>query len=95
MLKSGKTMVTGHTHRQLVRPYTDFGGLRYGIECGTLAEPFGGHADYAADNPRDWTSGFVVLTFKNGRLFDPELVRVVERGVYQFRGEWIDVSGNA
>ena len=92
VLKSGKTMVTGHTHRQLVRPYTDFGGLRYGIECGTLAEPFGGHADYADDNPRDWTSGFVVLTFKKGRLFDPELVRVVERGVYQFRGEWVNVS---
>ncbi|UCH82971.1 MAG: metallophosphoesterase [Candidatus Latescibacterota bacterium] len=89
---SGKTIVTGHTHRQLVRPFNDYNGVRYGIECGTLCEPYARQFDYSNDNPRDHTSGFCVLTFKDSRLLYPELVRVVKSGVYEFRGDWHDVE---
>jgi len=61
VLKSGKSMVTGHTHKLLVRPYADYSGVRYGIECGTLADPMGPQFRYVDNNPRDWHPGFVIL----------------------------------
>ena len=86
-VNAGKTIVTGHTHQQKITPWTDYNGTRYGIECGTMAEPYGPQFMYAEDNPKSHISGFVVLTIKDGEMLYPEVVRAVEDGVYEFRGE--------
>jgi predicted phosphodiesterase len=91
-LKAGKTMVTGHTHQQGCTPFTDYNGTRYGIEAGTMAEPFGAQFEYAEDGPRNWVSGFVVLTFVDGNMMLPEFVRVVDVGLYEFRGKRWEVK---
>lgn len=89
--ESGRSMVTGHLHSLKVTPYTDYNGTRYGVDSGTLQDPFGPMFTYSEDRARDWRSGFVVLTFKNGRLLWPEVVHVAEPGVVEFRGELYDV----
>jgi len=88
---AGKSMVTGHTHQQRVTPFVDYNGVRWGVECGTMAEPYGSQFVYTEDNPRQHISGFIVLTFRNGVMMTPEPVRVIEPGVYEFRGEWRNV----
>ena len=86
---AGRTMVTGHLHSQKVSPFTDYNGDRWGVDAGTLAEIYGPHAtDYTEDSPRNWRSGFAVLTFADGRLLQPELVRVMDdKGRVDFRGK--------
>lgn len=88
---SGKTMVTGHLHSLKVAPWTDYNGTRWGVDTGTLADTYGPQFGYLENNPRSWVSGFVVLTFRNGKLMWPELCRVVEEGRVDFRGELISV----
>jgi UDP-2,3-diacylglucosamine pyrophosphatase LpxH len=87
-LKSGKTIVTGHLHRLAVTPWADYNGRRWGVDTGTLANPHGPQFDYAENNPSPHTSGFAVLTFKDGMLLPPELVEVIDEKAY-FRGECI------
>lgn len=88
---SGKTMVTGHLHSQNIRPFTDYNGTRYGIDTGCVADPYHRAFSYAEDNPRNWISGFAVLTFKDGQLLYPELCSVWNKNSVQFRGEVIKV----
>lgn len=90
-LWAGMTMVTGHLHSLKVTPLTDLTETRWGVDTGTLAEPFGPQFAYAEENPRNWRSGFVVLTIQKGVLRWPEVVHVVEPGVVEFRGELIEV----
>lgn len=93
-VSSGRSMVTGHLHSLKVTPYTDYNGTRFGVDCGTMADPWGPQfRDYMEDNPRNWRSGFVVLTFSAGRLLWPEVVSVLEehKGLVEFRGEVIKV----
>lgn len=90
-LWAGKTMVTGHLHSLKVTPFTDYNGIRYGIDTGTLADLDGEQFDYGEDNPRNHRSGFIVLTFRNGELLWPEIVAVVDKTHVQFRGEIIEV----
>lgn len=85
VMKAGVSMVTGHTHRLGVRPYTDMRGTRYGIETGTLAEPWGPQFRYVEQNPRNWQMGFVVLTIDGDNVF-PEAVEVKD-GAAWFRGK--------
>jgi hypothetical protein len=88
-LASGKTMVTGHLHSLKVTPYDDYNGTRWGVDTGTLAAKEGEQfVDYTEDNPRNWRSGFAVLTFHKGRLLWPEVVNVrdEEAGEVEFRG---------
>jgi hypothetical protein len=86
-LAAGKSFVTGHTHVGAVNLYTDYNGTRYGVQTGTLANPFGKAFRYAEENPRDWMAGFAVLTFYDGKLLMPELVRVWDDDHFEFRGE--------
>lgn len=87
-LKSGKTMVTGHLHSLKVTPYSDYNGTRYGVDTGTMADIYGPQfRDYMEDNPRNWRSGFAVLTFHKGRLLWPEVTHVLEPGLMEFRGK--------
>jgi predicted phosphodiesterase len=86
VLKSGKTLISGHLHQLRVTPFSDYNGRRYGVDSGTLAEPYGDQFTYTEANPVNWCSGFVVLTIKDGMLLPPELCEVID-GVAYFRGK--------
>lgn len=89
---SGKSMVTGHLHSLKVTPWTDYGGTRFGVDTGTMAEPFGEQfIDYTEDNPVNWRSGFAVLTFHKGKMLWPEVVHVCGPNQVEFRGKVYDV----
>lgn len=93
---AGKSMVTGHLHSLKVTPYTDYTGTRFGVDGGCIADTdHQAFTDYTEDNPRNWRSGFVVLTFRDGRLMWPEVVAVVDKNTVEFRGELISVSKSA
>lgn len=85
-LKAGTHYVHGHLHKLSVTPWSDYRGRRYGVDCGTLAEPLGPQFNYTEAGPSNWTSGFAVLTYRDGILLPPELA-VVDRGAVWFRGE--------
>jgi hypothetical protein len=89
VLKSGKNIVTGHTHRLQSTMWADYNGLRWGVEAGTLSDwgPENDKGAYGEDNPVNWSTGFAVLTFTdNGVLLEPEFVRVLDGTAY-FRGQ--------
>lgn len=88
VLKSGKTLVTGHLHQLRITPVTDFTGRRYGVDTGTLADIYGDQFTYTEMNPVNWSSGFAVLTYKDGKLLPPELCEVLDGKAY-FRGREI------
>lgn len=87
-LKSGVNIVTGHLHRLCVTPWADYNGRRYGVDTGTLAEPYGDQFLYTENNPVPWCSGFAVLTYKDGQLLPPELCEVTNDRAY-FRGQQV------
>lgn len=86
-LNSGCNMITGHTHNLSVAPVTDYNGTRWGVQTGTLADP---HSDafihYIEDAPTDWRSGFVMLSWENGRMLMPEMIMVSGEDEFEFRG---------
>lgn len=91
-LWSGRSTVTGHLHRLSVTPVTDYSGDRFGVEGGILSETNGPQfVGYTEDNPLNWQSGFVLLTFHKGRLLYPEVIHVVKPGIVEFRGQLITV----
>jgi hypothetical protein len=90
---SGKNIITGHLHSLKVTPFSDYNGVRYGIDTGTLAEPYGPQfEDYTEQGPLNWRSGFAVLTFANGKLLLPELVTTHSPDSIEFRGRVIEVK---
>jgi hypothetical protein len=92
VMHSGMHMVTGHLHSLKVMPFTDYTGTRFGVDTGCLAETDGKfQVDYTEDNPKQWRSGFAVLTFRDGKLMWPEVVHVLGPGKVEFRGEIIKV----
>jgi hypothetical protein len=85
-------MVTGHLHSQKVTPFTDYTGTRWGVDTGCLADPdHAAFTDYTEDAPKNWRSGFAVLTFYKDRLLPPELVTVFDANHVTFRGQVIRV----
>ena len=89
---SGKNIVTGHLHSLKCTPFSDYNGVRYGIDTGTLAEPYGPQfEDYTEHGPLNWRSGFAVLTFVDGKLLLPELVTTHSLDSIEFRGRVIKV----
>jgi hypothetical protein len=91
-VNSGVNIITGHLHSLKVSPYDDYNGTRYGVDTGTLAEPLGPQfSNYLEEGPTNWRSGFAVLTFVDGRLLFPEVVKVHAPGKIEFRGQVIDV----
>lgn len=88
-LKSGKNIVTGHTHAMGATHWADYNGIRWGVQTGTLSE-MGPESDkfaYAEDNPANHSQGLVVLSFaENGMLLEPEFCRVINGTAY-FRGQ--------
>lgn len=91
-VNSGVNIVTGHLHSLKVTPFDDYHGTRYGVDTGTLADPLGPQfSNYLEESPTNWRSGFVVLTFVDGHLLFPEVVKVHAPGKIEFRGQVIDV----
>jgi hypothetical protein len=91
-VNAGVSVVTGHLHSLKVTPFSDYNGVRYGVDTGTLAETDGPQFTYAEINPNNHRSGFAVLNFFNGKLLWPELVHKFDEDHVEFRGEVIDVS---
>jgi hypothetical protein len=93
-VSSGIGFVTGHLHSAKVTPWTDYLGTRYGVDCGTLAEPYGDQFTYAENSPRSWRQAFAVLNLIDGHLLMPELCMTSDLGqdLVEWRGELIDVS---
>jgi len=90
---AGKTIITGHLHSAKVIPFTDYDGTRWGADTGTLADTFGPQfRAYMEDNPRNWRSAFLFLTFQHYELRWPELVPVLDENHVEFRGEVIEVD---
>jgi hypothetical protein len=85
-LKSGVTMVTGHTHILEVKPWGDYRGRRWGVQTGCIADPGGVQFEYTENGYGPYCAGFAVLTFKDGRLLPPELCEVIE-GRALWRGQ--------
>lgn len=91
-VNAGITIVTGHLHSLKVTPFSDYNGDRYGVDTGTLADPWGPQFEsYMEDSPRNWRSGFAVLEFRNGVMMPPELCHVIEEDAIWFRGNRIEV----
>ncbi len=90
-INSGKSMATGHLHSLKVTPFSDYNGTRFGIDSGTLADPYGEQFEYSEENPLNHRSGFIVLTFHDGQLLWPEIAAVVDSNHIQFRGQVIKV----
>lgn len=89
-LWSGRTIVTGHLHSLKVTPFSDYNGTRWGVDTGTLADPYGPQfEDYLEQSPTNWRSGFIVLTFHKGRLMWPEIAHVIGEDEIEFRGSII------
>lgn len=86
-LWAGRSIITGHLHSQKVSPVDDYGGTRWGVDTGCLADPLGPQFEYLEDNPVNWRSGFCLLTYEDGHLLTPELVRVVSPNRYEWRGK--------
>ena len=91
-VSSGKHMVCGHLHSAKVTPWTDYNGTRWGVDTGCIADTYhDAFQGYMEDNPRNWRSGFAVLTFRDGVMLQPELCLSYDRDHVQFRGEVIEV----
>jgi predicted phosphodiesterase len=89
LLAAGNTnIITGHTHVLAAQPISNFQGTYWGVQTGMLADPMSSTFEYCEDSPKDWRSGFVVLSFDQGRMLMPELVMVSDEanGEYEFRG---------
>jgi len=89
-VNAGMSMVTGHLHSAKVSPFTDYRGTRFGVDAGCVADTdHKAFVDYSEDSPKNWVSGFAVLTFLNGILMWPELVTKFDDDHMQFRGNLI------
>jgi hypothetical protein len=77
--RAGATFVSGHTHSQKITPVTTLVGTVWGVDCGCVADVNSPLFDnYTECGPKDWRSGFAVLTWCDGMLMPPELVQVVK-----------------
>jgi predicted phosphodiesterase len=89
---AGNTNIcTGHTHVLAAQPITGYQGTFWGIQSGCLADPMSSTFEYAEDGPKDWRSGFVMLSFDQGRMLMPELIMVCGEDEVEFRGEILEV----
>lgn len=86
VLRAGVNYVHGHLHKLEHKPWGDYRGRNWGIDCGTLADPKGPQFGYTEAAPLNWGSGFYVLTYKDSRLLPPEPC-VIEHDRAWFRGK--------
>ena len=83
---AGISTITGHTHQLQVTAVRDRRGSRWGVETGTLADPYGPQFQYTEGSPSRTQMGFAVITFdEDGGMFPPELCEMMG-GRPVFRG---------
>jgi len=87
-LKSGRTIISGHTHALDVRPLNQWGKRIWGVQAGTLADKAWPQFNYTLGVPGQHNQGFVILTWRDGALMPPEICEVSD-GAAWFRGELI------
>jgi hypothetical protein len=92
VLRSGLSIVTGHTHGLSITPFGDYRGRRWGVKTGSLADLHGAQFEYHENNPSPQCAGFAVLTFENGGMVPPELCEVIG-GKAWFRGQVVAHDG--
>lgn len=88
LLKGQCHYVSSHTHSAKVIPWTGAQGRTlWGCDTGSIADSLGAHnVDYQAGRHGNHRSAFAVLTFKDGRLLEPELCQKWDEDSVQFRG---------
>jgi hypothetical protein len=88
VVKSGKSIVTGHDHRLGVVPYTDYTGTRYGVRTGFMCDSPEDKqfVNYLEARRPNWLAGFAVLSFVDGKLLLPEIVKKWSDDECEFRG---------
>jgi len=89
LLAAGNTnIITGHTHVLCISPISNYQGHFFGVQTGCLADPMSPTFEYCEDSPKDWRSGFAMLSFDQGRMLMPELIMVTDEkaGEFDFRG---------
>jgi hypothetical protein len=91
-LKSGLNYFCGHDHALQVTRVTDRNGTRWGGSTGTLADVDGPQFAYSEHAPKDHCSGWILLTFENGRLLPPEMGVVTGPSEFSFRGQLFHVE---
>jgi predicted phosphodiesterase len=85
-------IITGHTHVLACQPITGYAKTIWGVQTGTLAEPYAEmFSDYTEDACVDWRSGFVMLSWDRGRMLMPEMIQVCGEDEVEFRGEILKV----
>jgi len=85
-------IITGHTHVLACQPITGYSRTIWGVQTGTLAEPNNMQfADYTEDSPKDWRSGFVMLSWDRGKMLMPEMIQVCGENEVEFRGEILQI----
>lgn len=87
-LKSGRTIISGHTHTLDVRPLNHWSKRIWGVQAGTLADKNWPQFNYTMGLPGQHNQGFVVLTWRDGALQPPELCEVSD-GAAWFRGQLV------
>lgn len=87
VMRAGVHIGTGHDHQLTVRAFNDYRGIRYGFRCGTLSDAGLPIFDYQEANPSQQISGWMLLTFRDGRLLRPEPIEVIGEGEVSFRGK--------
>ena len=84
---AGCHYVHGHLHKLNVHAIPQYGRYIFSVDAGSLADPETDAFDYAEGSPPH-AQGFVVFTFRKGRLLWPEIVSIVD-GVAFFRGSTV------
>ena len=85
-------IVTGHTHVLCASPINGYQqNTFWGVQTGCLADPMSPTFEYCEDGPKDWRSGFVMLSFDEGRMLQPELIMVCGEDKVEFRGEILEI----
>jgi hypothetical protein len=82
--KAGVHYIHGHLHKLNVHRMPTYAGVRYSVDCGSLADSDSEGFDYAEGNVPH-AQGFTVLTYRDGKLMPPEICEVVD-GQAWFRG---------
>lgn len=78
MKSFGAHVITGDTHRLTSLVQTGLLGPIYGVESGTLADPFSSQFEYTRGLDPNWQPGFAVLPIANAELHRPFTVSVLD-----------------
>lgn len=88
VVRSGKTIITGHTHKLNIRPWGDYNGVRFAVETGFVGEIQGPQFAYVDGNPTDWHPGFMVTWWDADGLASYEAIHTHSDRA-RVNGKWL------